>query len=116
MKDLELPKKVHGRSAPKTRARSRTAPARPVAVPAEPGVTQDELIPATAPQRTAPASPSAMAARTSGAATAARRAVAARRTPVLAINYDFLRGDIRMLSLLAPSMLVLLVIAFFVLR
>jgi hypothetical protein len=34
----------------------------------------------------------------------------------LAINYDYLRGDIRMLSMLAPSMAILLVIAFFALR
>lgn len=46
----------------------------------------------------------------------ARRPATSRRTPALAINYDYLRHDIRMLSVLAPAMVVLLVIAFFVLR
>jgi hypothetical protein len=72
-------------------------------------------MPDVAPQRTAAVSQTATA-RTGAATAAARRAVAARRAPVLAINYAFLRGDIRMLSILAPSMLVLLVIAFFVFR
>jgi hypothetical protein len=85
-------------------------------VPAQPGVSQDELIPDAAPQRTASAPQAATATRPAAANAAARRAVAARRAPVLAINYAFLRGDIRMLSILAPSMLVLLVIAFFVFR
>lgn len=54
-----------------------------------------------------------VSARTS---TATRRPATSRRTPVLAINYDFLRRDIRMLTMLAPAMVVLLVIAFFVFR
>jgi hypothetical protein len=116
MKDLALPKKVHGRSAPKSKARTRNAPARPLAVPAQSGATQDELIPNTAPPRAASTTQTAAATRPGTAATATRRAVGSRRTPVLAINYDYLRGDIRMLSMLAPSMAILLVIAFFALR
>lgn len=72
-------------------------------------------MPDVAPQRTAGV-PQAAAARTGTSTAAARRAVGTRRAPVLAMNYAFLRGDIRMLSILAPSMLVLLVIAFFVFR
>lgn len=107
-----MPKKVHGRSAPKSRTRARSA-ARPLPVPAQAGATQEELVPSETAQR-AIAPPQGGPAARSVAAT--RRPTAARRTPVLAINYDYLRRDIRMLSVLAPSMIVLLVIAFFVLH
>lgn len=113
MKELALPKKVHGRPASKAKARTRTAPARPVAVPVPAGATQDELIPSTSPVRAGTTTASAPSARGGASAAAARRAVASRRAPTLTINYDYLRGDIRTLSLLAPSMVVLLVIAFF---
>jgi hypothetical protein len=116
MKELALPKKVHGRSASKTKTRTRTAPARPLAVPVQADATQDELIPSTTPSRGTSTSAAAPSTRSGAAATAARRAVASRRTPALTINYDYLRGDIRMLSVLAPSMVVLLVIAFFALH
>lgn len=109
-----MPKKVHGRPTPKSKARARTAPARPLAVPAQAGTTQDELIPSTVPQRAVSMPQTSTASRPGAATTAARRAVASRRTPVLAINYDYLRVDVRLLSLLAPAMVVLLVIAFFV--
>jgi hypothetical protein len=111
-----LPKKVHGRSTPKSKARTRTAPARPLAVPVQAGATQEELIPTTTPARGASTSATAPTTRSGAATAAARRAVTSRRTPALTINYDYLRGDIRMLSVLAPSMVVLLLIAFFALH
>jgi hypothetical protein len=82
-------------------------------VPASSGATQEELISSGPPQRTVAPSQASAAARS---VAATRRPTASRRTPVLAINYDYLRRDIRLLTVLAPSMVVLLVIAFFVLR
>jgi hypothetical protein len=54
-----------------------------------------------------------MAATTSGAATA-RRVGTQRKALVTVINYDYLRRDLRLLGILAPSMVVLVVIAFFI--
>jgi hypothetical protein len=45
---------------------------------------------------------------------AAPRAGAARRTPVTAINYAYLRHDLTLLGILGPAMIVLLIVAFFV--
>jgi len=50
------------------------------------------------------------------AARSRRGPAAARRTPTLVVNYQYLRRDIRSLSILAPTMIVLLIIAFFVLH
>ena len=111
LKDFVLPKKVHGRSAPKSRSRARNA-ARPLPVSAQAAATQDEFIPSGPPQRTVTQAQGSAATRP----VAARRPNSARRTPVLAINYDYLRRDIKALSILAPSMVVLLLIAFFVFR
>jgi hypothetical protein len=82
-------------------------------VPAQVPATQDELIP-SAPAQGSVSPPQTSAAPRASAST--RRPTASRRTPVLAINYDYLRRDIRSLTMLAPAMVVLLVIAFFVFR
>ena len=42
-----------------------------------------------------------------------RAATAARRTSGPTINYDYLRRDMRLLAMLAPVMVILVVIAFF---
>jgi hypothetical protein len=75
--------------------------------------TQDELLSSAPPQRSV-SQPQSTA--TTRASAATRRPTASRRAPILAINYDYLRRDIRMLTMLAPAMIVLLVIAFFVFR
>lgn len=115
LEGFHLPKKVHGRTAPKPRARTRQPSSRPAVAPGSTPVEQEELLVGATQPRVGRTSTAPAPARPSPAV-AARRPVAARRAPVLTINYDYLRGDIRMLSILAPSMVVLLVIAFFVLH
>ncbi|MDQ2741016.1 MAG: hypothetical protein M3Z66_01760 [Chloroflexota bacterium] len=53
---------------------------------------------------------------TANAGRSRRGPASARRTPTLVVNYQYLRRDIRSLAVLAPTMIVLLVIAFFVLH
>ena len=107
-----MPKKVHGRSAPKARTRQRSPQPRTMGTPTHPPVSQDELIPSVGSTTATATQPSSI--RPSAASTATRRPVPGRRTPALSTNYANLRGDIRMLSMLAPAMVVLLLIAFFV--
>lgn len=57
--------------------------------------------------------PSRVAARPSPAA---RRGLQARRAPDMAVNYSYLRSDIRMLAVLAPLMVVILFVAYLVLH
>ena len=112
-----MPKKVHGRpNKAKSRAR-RPQQQRPV-MPAPDTVEMQEEAPAAVPVA-APVRPRAATAAPQSAApsasTAARRA-AQRRAPVIAINYSYLRHDLRMLAVLAPLMVVLLVVAYAVLH
>jgi len=53
---------------------------------------------------------------TTSVARARRGPAATRRTPTLVVNYQYLRRDIRSLSILAPTMIGLLIVAFFVLH
>lgn len=67
-------------------------------------------VPTASPPRPAVTRQTAPAARTGGAS---RAATAARRTSGPTINYDYLRRDMRLLAMLAPVMVILVVIAFF---
>jgi hypothetical protein len=50
-----------------------------------------------------------------GNATAVRRAsYVQRKAPVTAVNYTYLRHDLRLLGILAPAMVVLVVVSFFI--
>jgi hypothetical protein len=51
---------------------------------------------------------------TSALSSVRRPGAAGRRAPALSVNYDYLRHDITALMVLAPSMVVLVVVAFFV--
>ncbi len=122
-----MPKKVHNRPA-KSKARPRrpatTAPSAPPNGPDMSGETAAEgtgVLPVAPPAETRiGASPLARPAEDRGAGTSAARTrrgpAASRRTPTLVVNYQYLRRDIRSLSVLAPTMIVLLIIAFFVLH
>ncbi len=126
-----MPKKVHNRPA-KSKARPRrpvsrpatTAPSAPPNGPDMSGGTVAEgtgVLPVTPPAETRiGASPLARPAEDRSAGTSAARMrrgpAASRRAPTLVVNYQYLRRDIRSLSILAPTMIVLLIIAFFVLH
>lgn len=92
-----MPKKSQGRPA-KGKARSKRPQQRPNRVPGAGTMT--------AVQETGSPAPAAVPA--------ASRRVASRRPPGITINYAYLRGDIMRLAVLAPLMVVLLVIAFFI--
>jgi len=49
-----------------------------------------------------------------GGATAQRRGPAPRRPQLATVSYEYLRHDLRLLGILAPSMLVIVVIAYFI--
>lgn len=68
---------------------------------------------ATAPPAVSSA-PAAVATAAAAPAPGRRAAARAPRAPVTVINYDYLRRDIRMLLILAPSMIILVIIAFLV--
>jgi len=129
-----VPKKVHNRPA-KSKARPRrpvtTAPSAPSndsVMPGGAGAEGTGALPVAAlPETRIGASPLARPAEdrggttrdrngTTSAARTRRGPAAARRTPTLVVNYQYLRRDIRSLSILAPTMIVLLIIAFFVLH
>lgn len=105
-----MPKKVHNRpNRAKNRARR---PQRPAGTAPEAVETPTEVSPAPAAAR--PLAPPSEP-RTSAVPAATRRG-AARRAPVITINYSYLRHDLRMLAVLAPLMVVLLVVAYAVLH
>ena len=93
-----MPKKVQGRPA-KGKARSKRPQQRPNRAPG-PGTM-------AAVQETAGASAPA------SVPVAARRA-GSRRAPTITINYAYLRSDIMRLAVLAPTMVVLLIVAYFI--
>jgi len=115
-------KKVNQRPGNKQKNRARRPTQKPVS--AIPQDDQPEMDPAFAPSsgisastvptgshaRPAVSRQAAPTARTGGAS---RAATAARRTSGPTINYDYLRGDMRLLAMLAPVMVILVVIAFF---
>ena len=126
-----MPKKVHNRPA-KSKARPRRPVSRPDTVvppapssnPVTPGMAAAEgsrSLPVAPPAepRTG-ASPLARPAEDRSGTTSAVRTrrgpAVARRTPTLVVNYQYLRRDIRSLTILAPTMIVLLILAFFVLH
>lgn len=102
-----MPKKSHGRT-PKAKARSNhTAPRATAPRPPDTttgvitaGATTTSVATAPPVQRQAPAPP------------AARRSSTSARMPVTVVNYAYLRHDLRLLSLLAPAMVIILVLAF----
>jgi len=126
-----VPKKVHNRPA-KSKARPRRPVSRPATnAPSAPSNGADMssgaaaegtgVLPVASPPETRiGASPLARPAEDRSAGTSAARTrrgpAASRRTPTLVVNYQYLRRDIRSLSILAPTMIVLLIIAFFVLH
>lgn len=90
-----MPKKAQTRAA-KTKPRARRQQPRP----AQPTAA------------TPPIAPSEPTAPVASAATSRRSA--ARRLPTVTVNYAYLKHDLKWLAVLAPSMVVLLVIAYFV--
>jgi len=112
-----VPKRPHGRPA-KARNRARR-PASP-SIPPNGGVAPagQDLVAERVPVTTAAAPTQQRAAATAAAVPAASRrgAPAARRGPATIINYQYLRHDLRTLSILAPAMIVVLVILFFLLH
>jgi hypothetical protein len=113
-----VPKKAHGRPA-KARNRTRRPPARPGSPSGATPSGQGDLVAERVPVSTAAtASIQSRSAVTAGApASSARRGGAAvRRPPTTVINYQYLRRDITTLTILAPAMIVVLVILFFVLH
>ena len=93
----------------RTKARARRTPPRP----ASNAAVQQE--PVAAPLAGAPTVMARPAAGVVGSSV--RRAPPAmRRAPGLTINYAYLRRDIYILAVLAPSMVVLVLIAYFTLR
>ena len=90
-----MPKKAQTRAA-KSKARAR----RPQPRPAQPATTAAPMAAVeTAPPATAPSTPP--------------RRSAARRLPTVTLNYAYLQHDLRLLAMLAPAMVVLLVVAYF---
>jgi len=128
---VRVPKKVHNRPA-----KSKARPRRPIprsgaaassARSLDPVVSDGAGVEGTGTLPMAPslesrtgASPLARPAEDRSGTTSIPRTrrgpAAARRTPTLVVNYQYLRRDIRSLSILAPTMIVLLIIAFFVLH
>lgn len=117
-----MPKKpAHGRSK-QSKNRARRAAARPITPSTAPAIDESSVpaptngavsgFAATATSVTTPARP----VRPSGQAPSRRGGSAGRRSPVITINYEYLRRDLRLLGVLAPAMIVLLLIAFFVIR
>ena len=91
-----MPKKAQTRAAKgKTRAR------RPQPRPTQPATTPGPVAPA---DTAAPAIAPSVAARRSSA----------RRLPSVTVNYAYLQHDLRLLAILAPAMVVLLFVAYFV--
>ncbi len=112
-----MAKKVHGRTPAKSKTRARRAPASSPVRSASPAVGQDEFPTGQAVQTPPAPAPTFASTRNPGVAAAtSRRTPPARRAPVLTFNYDYLRGDVQKLSIFAPSMVVLLIIAFFIFR
>lgn len=109
-----MPKKAHGRPA-KTRNRVRRPAARPAASDVGLAPAGQDLLAERVPVTTA--GPTFHAARPAVAAPTVRRgASTARRAPATVINYHYLRRDITTLSVLAPAMVVVLIILFFLLH
>lgn len=112
-----MPKKAHGRPA-KARNRSRRPAARPVPAAGDIAPADQDLIAERVPVTAV--SPSVQPLRATSAVSAApsarRGAAANRRAPATAVNYHYLRRDITTLSILAPAMVVVLIILFFVLH
>lgn len=90
---------------PKARARA----ARPAA-----WIERDVLVEEASTTERAPSAPAAVGAEPAPRMPAAtvRRAQSARRAPVTTINYAYLGRDLRSLAILAPSMVILVIIAF----
>src|SRR5579872_6789835 len=106
-----LPKRPHGRP-PKGRNRARRMP--PPPRPASNGTASSSVLtdePVIAAQST-PAASAPQPRSGPRPATATRRPPSQSRTPATTINYAYLMRDIRSLAVLAPTMVVVLILAF----
>ena len=103
-----MPKKVNRRPD-----RNRPRP-RPVRSTTSQSIVADNA-PAAEPVVTESGAPTPRPSAARPAAAATRRTQTRRVTPTV-INYDYLRHDIRTLAVLAPSMMILVIIASFVFR
>ena len=112
-----MPKKApHGRAA-KSKARPRRPVQRPAgAQPLVSDPVETEGIGVSAPMGVSVATATAPARPAQTVAARRPAARAPRTVPLIQMNYAFLRHDLRLLGLLAPAMIVVLVIAYFVLH
>lgn len=110
-----MPKRVHGRP-PKAKSRPRRpSGARPLSGAESDGRLGPSVVAERGPAGTL--SSSAMStAPTTSPVSARRTPGGARRAPSAVINYSYLRRDVTTLSVLAPTMIVILVVAFFFLH
>ncbi|HEX8916987.1 MAG TPA: hypothetical protein VF898_00650 [Chloroflexota bacterium] len=102
-----MPKKANRRAPPRRKA---PPPRRPtassgIATASPESEVNGAVAVAPAPAAQMPASPSVAVQ---------RRGPAPRRPQLAAVSYNYLRHDLRLLGILAPSMVIILVIAYFV--